>query len=58
MLVNVWVCPRTAPRTRVLTLHLVTAACYGWLHLLTVPRTLTGATRRLSQEHVSPKQAE
>lgn len=40
------------------TLHLVTAADYWWLHPLTAPRTLTGVTRRLRQEGVSPGQAD
>ena len=40
------------------TLHLVTAADYWWLHPLTAPRTLTGVTRRLRQEGVSPDQTE
>jgi hypothetical protein len=40
------------------TLHLVTAADYWWLHPLTAPRTLTAVTRRLRQEHVSPRQVE
>jgi hypothetical protein len=40
------------------TLHLVTADDYPWLHALTTPPLLTGTTRRLAQEGVTPAAAE
>src|SRR5581483_6744998 len=40
------------------TLHLVRSEDYGWLHALTTPQLLTGNTRRLAQEGVSPDAAE
>lgn len=40
------------------TLHLVRREDYPWLHQLTTPPLLTGNTRRLAQEGVSPNGAE
>ncbi len=40
------------------TLHLVRSEDYPWLHALTTPPLLTSSTRRLSQEGVSPADAE
>ncbi|HEV7208563.1 MAG TPA: winged helix DNA-binding domain-containing protein [Mycobacteriales bacterium] len=40
------------------TLHLVASPDYWWLHSLTTPPLLTGNTRRLSEEGVSPADAE
>jgi hypothetical protein len=40
------------------TLHLVRSEDYPWLHALTTPPLLTSAKRRLSQEGVSPDDAE
>src|SRR5690606_9514081 len=40
------------------TLHLIPAADYWWLHLLTTPRMHTGNVRRLGEEGVSPAQAD
>jgi hypothetical protein len=40
------------------TLHLVRSEDYPWLHALTTPPLLTSATRRLSQEGVSPGEVE
>jgi hypothetical protein len=40
------------------TLHLVRSEDYPWLHALTTPPLFTSATRRLSQEGVSPDAAE
>jgi hypothetical protein len=40
------------------TLHLVRAQDYWWLQRLTTPALLTGNTRRLQQEGVSPDQAD
>jgi hypothetical protein len=40
------------------TLHLVRSEDYPWLHALTTPPLLTSATRRLSQEGVSPAEVE
>jgi Winged helix DNA-binding domain len=40
------------------TLHLVTAQDYWWLHRLTTPKLATASARRLSQEGVSPIDAE
>lgn len=40
------------------TLHLVRSEDYPWLHALTTPPLFTSASRRLSQEGVSPDAAE
>jgi hypothetical protein len=40
------------------TLHLVRSEDYPWLHALTTPPLLTGNTRRLAQEGVTPSAAE
>jgi DNA glycosylase AlkZ-like len=40
------------------TLHLVTREDYPWLHSLTTPPLLTGISRRLTQERVTPQAAE
>jgi uncharacterized protein YcaQ len=40
------------------TLHLVRSEDYPWLHALTTPPLLTSSARRLSQEGVSPADAE
>jgi Winged helix DNA-binding domain len=40
------------------TLHLVCSEDYAWLHALTTPPLLTGCSRRLAQEEVSPAAAE
>lgn len=40
------------------TLHLVRSEDYPWLHALTTPPLFTSARRRLSQEGVSPEDAE
>ncbi|MFL6016900.1 MAG: DNA glycosylase AlkZ-like family protein, partial [Gaiellaceae bacterium] len=40
------------------TLHLVRREDYPWLQVLTTPQLLTGTTRRLAQEGVSPAGAE
>lgn len=40
------------------TLHLVCSEDYPWLHALTTPPLLTGNTRRLAQEGVTPAAAE
>jgi hypothetical protein len=40
------------------TLHLVRSEDYAWLHVLTAPTTTTSNARRLSEEGVSPDDAE